>query len=492
MLVSLLRWATATSSRGGCLIFLLVCHIHPQVSAQFQVIGPDQPVTAVVGEDTVLPCRLSPSTSAEHMEVRWFRAELSRLVHRYVDGQDQTEDQTPEYQGRTEFLRDGLAAGNVSLRIRNIRPADEGQYGCFVQSLTFYNEARLELKVAALGADPQISVEGYQTGGIQVICHSAGWYPEPQVLWRDAGGQTLPSVSETSMVGDGLFEAKATIVITENSNRQVSCCVWNSHLKQEKESTISVSGAFFSRVSLWVVALGVILAVLLVCVGLLVHLFRVKEKLAAELRWRSVLTHPENVTLDPDTAHPQLVLSEDGKRVSWGVTRQDLPDNPERFNSRACVLGQEGFTSGRHYWEVEVGDKRGWAVGVARESVTRKGWIMRTPEEGIWAVDYDWSSHYRALTSPRTSLPLSEVLRKLGVYLDCDRGQVTFSNADKEAPIFTFPTVSFHGERVFPLLWLWDTKSELRLCFREGCRGGDPPLGPLNEATDIPVSDSGD
>uniref|UniRef100_K7G7I6 Tripartite motif containing 39 n=1 Tax=Pelodiscus sinensis TaxID=13735 RepID=K7G7I6_PELSI len=145
----------------------------------------------------------------------------------------------------------------------------------------------------------------------------------------------------------------------------------------------------------------------------------------------------ENVTLDPDTAHPQLVLSEDGKRVSWGVTRQDLPDNPERFNSRACVLGQEGFTSGRHYWEVEVGDKRGW--------VTRKGWIMRTPEEGIWAVDYDWSSHYRALTSPRTSLPLSEVLRKLGVYLDCDRGQVTFSNADKEAPIFTFPTVSFHG-----------------------------------------------
>lgn len=116
-------------------------------TAQFRVIGPDHPVTATVGEDIVLPCHLSPRMSAENMEVIWFRSKLSSAVHLYRDGKDQTEDQASEYWGRTVFLRDSITNGSVSLRIHNIRPSDEGQYRCFVQSLTFYNEATLELKI---------------------------------------------------------------------------------------------------------------------------------------------------------------------------------------------------------------------------------------------------------------------------------------------------------------------------------------------------------
>uniref|UniRef100_A0A8D0L503 B30.2/SPRY domain-containing protein n=1 Tax=Sphenodon punctatus TaxID=8508 RepID=A0A8D0L503_SPHPU len=92
------------------------------------------------------------------------------------------------------------------------------------------------------------------------------------------------------------------------------------------------------------------------------------------------------LTLDPDTAHPWLVLSEGRKRVRWGDTEQDLPDNPERFDHYACVLGCKGFNWGKHCWEVEVGEGQRWAVGVARESVRRKGGISRSPEGGIWAV----------------------------------------------------------------------------------------------------------
>ncbi|XP_053902896.1 E3 ubiquitin-protein ligase TRIM39-like isoform X1 [Malaclemys terrapin pileata] len=160
-----------------------------------------------------------------------------------------------------------------------------------------------------------------------------------------------------------------------------------------------------------------------------------------------------NVTLDQDTAHPKLILSEDRKSVRWGDTRQQLPNNPERFDTERCVLGCEGFTSGRHWWEVEVGDGELWAVGVARESVGRKGGISLSPEGGIWAVER-WEGQFQALTSPVTPLPLSRVPSRIRVCLDCDRGQVTFIDAGDEAPIFTFPPGSVPGERIRPWLWV--------------------------------------
>ncbi|XP_044838453.1 zinc finger protein RFP-like [Mauremys mutica] len=168
-----------------------------------------------------------------------------------------------------------------------------------------------------------------------------------------------------------------------------------------------------------------------------------------------------NVTLDPNTAHPQLVLSEDRKSVRWGNTRQQLPNNPERFDYCFCVLGCEGFTSGRHCWEVEVECGGYWAVGVAKVSVKRKGWISLNPEGGIWAVQR-CRDQFQALTSPETPLSLSQVPRRIRVYLDCNWGHMKFINADDEAPIFTFPPGSIPRERI--RRWLWVGGSRLRLC----------------------------
>uniref|UniRef100_A0A8C8S140 Uncharacterized protein n=1 Tax=Pelusios castaneus TaxID=367368 RepID=A0A8C8S140_9SAUR len=177
----------------------------------------------------------------------------------------------------------------------------------------------------------------------------------------------------------------------------------------------------------------------------------------------ALILPPVTVTLDPDTAHPDLVLSEDGKRVRWDHTQQDLPNNPERFDTEPCVLGRAGFTSGRHCWEVEVGDGLYWAVGVARESVRRKGQISHSPEGGIWAVRR-WEDQFEALTSPVTPLPQSRAPSRIRVCLDCDRGQVTFFGAGDEAPIFTFPLGSVPGERIRPWLRVEWWGSGLRLC----------------------------
>ncbi|XP_024053707.1 zinc finger protein RFP-like [Terrapene carolina triunguis] len=170
-----------------------------------------------------------------------------------------------------------------------------------------------------------------------------------------------------------------------------------------------------------------------------------------------------HMTLDPDTAHPQLVLSEDRKTVRYGRLWNKLPNTTKRFDYERCVLGSEGFTSGRHCWEVEAGERGGWAMGVARESLGRKGEISFNPEGGIWAMEY-WEGQYWALTDPLTPLPLSQVPRRIWVYLDYKQGQVAFFNADNESLIFTFPPASFAGERIRPFFVVWETESQLRLC----------------------------
>ncbi|XP_039358259.1 butyrophilin subfamily 1 member A1-like [Mauremys reevesii] len=458
-----LQVSIVSSSLAGYIIFFILLPAHTLESAHFQVIGPDHPIIATAGEEIVLPCHLSPRMSAENMEVRWFRYQFSSVVHLYRPGKELNVLQMSEYQGRTEFLRDSIRDGNVSLRIQYIRPSDEGQYTCFFQSSYFYGEAVLELKVAGLGSNPLMSVDGYQEGGIRVMCQSSGWYPEPEVLWRSLSGQHLPSFSESKSRGEsGLFETQTSIIITENSNQNISCLIRNTHFNHEKESTIFISDPFSPRVSPWMVALCVILVVLVGFIGLTAYLFRLKgkhlennTKLQTELDWRRSLNDAANVTLDPDTAHPLLIVSADQKSVRWAETGQDLPNNSERFDSWACVLGCEGFNSGRHYWEVEmeveVGDGGYWAVGVAKEAVERKRWISHSPEGGIWAVGRP-GGQYQALTSPTTPLSLSRTPSRIRVCLDCEQGQVTFIDAGDEALIFTFPPGSIPGEKIQPSL----------------------------------------
>ncbi|XP_024070579.1 zinc finger protein RFP-like [Terrapene carolina triunguis] len=163
-----------------------------------------------------------------------------------------------------------------------------------------------------------------------------------------------------------------------------------------------------------------------------------------------------NVTLDPNMAHPQCILSKNQKSVRWEDTQQDLPNKPERFYIDPCVQGWEGFTSERHCWEVEVGSGGYW---VARESVRRKGRISFSPEEGIWTVE-PWEDQCHALTSPVTHLPLSHVPRRIQVCLDSELGQVTFFDAGNKAPIFTFPPASVTGGRIRP----WLQVLGIRLC----------------------------
>ncbi|KAK3567826.1 hypothetical protein QTP86_027231 [Hemibagrus guttatus] len=177
--------------------------------------------------------------------------------------------------------------------------------------------------------------------------------------------------------------------------------------------------------------------------------FREEMEKLPEIKLKRIQQYAVDVTLDPDTAHPYLILSDDGKQVTCGDTEQNLPDNPQRFDRCPCVLGKEGFTSGRFYYEVQVRGKTDWDLGVVRESINRKGKITYSHENGYWCVFLRNETEYEALDSPPVPLSLKQAPQKVGVFVDYEEGLISFYDVDAKSHIYSFTGQTF-TEKLYP------------------------------------------
>ncbi len=179
-----------------------------------------------------------------------------------------------------------------------------------------------------------------------------------------------------------------------------------------------------------------------------------------------------DVTLDPDTAHPKLILSDDGKQVSHGDIEQEVPENPKRFNQGFCVQAKQGFSSGRFYYEVHVKGKTKWNLGVIRESINRKGINKLTPVNGYWTVILRNENEYIACESPAVSLSLRVKPEKVGVFVDYEEGLVSFYDAQHISHIYSFTGQTF-TDKLYPYF---------NPCFNESSKNSKPLIiTPVNK-----------
>ncbi|XP_074554574.1 E3 ubiquitin-protein ligase TRIM39-like [Halichoeres trimaculatus] len=174
------------------------------------------------------------------------------------------------------------------------------------------------------------------------------------------------------------------------------------------------------------------------------------KKLYADVDLKRVQQYAVDVTLNPDTAHPALILSDNKKNAHCDDEKKRPLDSPLRFSCIRCALGETGFSSGRFYYEVQVRGKTRWEIGVARESINRKGRTKPCPMTGLWVIWLRGGNEYKALDEPCKSLLLKSKPQKVGVFVDYDEGVISFYDADTAALIYSFTGCNFI-DKLFPI-----------------------------------------
>ncbi|KAM4594813.1 zinc-binding protein A33-like [Fundulus diaphanus] len=195
------------------------------------------------------------------------------------------------------------------------------------------------------------------------------------------------------------------------------------------------------------------------------------------------------VTLGPRTAGQPVRLK--SFHITPGCSQtpeqhmnEAFPANPERFQPHPCILATDGFNTGVHHWDIEVGNTKRWTVGVAAPSALRKTKRQASPEAGTWCISLK-DGEYRALTSPPLTLDLDSSLHlsRVRVSLDCDGGTLEFTDADTDAPLFTF-THCF-TETVYPYVESASVGDGVTALEQRGSVSVDSDYVPLKDAVTI-------
>ncbi|XP_078075194.1 butyrophilin subfamily 3 member A1-like [Mustelus asterias] len=486
------------------LSLILLLRIHSALTVPdtvFKVTGPKDPVIAMIGGVAVLECQLIPEKPVAGMELQWVRSDLDRHIpiRKYTFGSGVDKQQAEAYMNRTEFFETAFNQGNVSLKVKDVRLDDEGEYLCMVEQKSAIEQTSVKLTVASFGQRPALQLDGYHAEGIGLQCNSSRWYPPPELRWVGEDGMTEKARTRTVKGIDGLFSISSTVEVTSGSTNTFSCLVSSVTLKRSQESSLNIPDEFFPRMSKFFTAF-ILLFILFIAILGAAAFYQYREwKNMEELRKRPSLKefkavmdkqsmlqvavdniksnlHLEKdlcktaaervisaavpVTFDPETANPFLAVSKDQLTVTFNDSWQELPQNSRRFNSRLFLIAREGCEAGSQYWEVLVGSKPDWDLGVVKGTISRDDWVTLSPENGFWTIGKRGHTYEVNSNSP-DSIPCPATTQKIGIYLNYEEGMVRFYSADDMVPIYSFTTT--FTEKIYPFFSPWGSKEEMKI-----------------------------
>ncbi|XP_040452200.1 butyrophilin subfamily 2 member A2-like isoform X6 [Falco naumanni] len=562
------------------LIYILITR---WLTGEVLVTVSSEPSVVSVGEQVTLSCQLADSVPFD-TSVLWYKLEKGKDAPLCASSSlggvvDQCQDEERKRMA-CHWKRRALL-----LVIQAVQVAEEGTYVCAVNG-SVVTKATMHLDVTAIGTKPTLYRDQQEENMCRYTCKSKNWYPKPEVIWTNYGGDmadveantnvmwserdhfmvqsiiTVPcdkvdvvcvvqlnktkasqsgSLNDMTVGGTCAYKGRITgsfvkpkVMWINSQGEDLSSLALTSILQEadnsfaiessieipcaqpppvfvtaEREHSLQVpqqseSGDFF-----WVPCLLVLLILAATpclkignsgekpCVSN-VELHGKNEHLRAwndsteehhaeqlkkeidelratngnqkkrieqqkkEIEFRKARGNSDDIVVDWDTAHPNLSIAGDKKSFTYQSQVQKVTLHEGRFDSSVCVLGSEGFSSGKHYWEVDVGNCSDWDLGVARKSAPRKGRITLSPKEGFWAlglsVKFCW-----ARTDPWTQLEVQENPRKVGVFLNCEEKTLTFFNVTNMSVMFTFQDCAF-SEAVYPFFKNSHRESTIRIC----------------------------
>ncbi|CAM4616965.1 butyrophilin subfamily 2 member A1-like [Lepidochelys kempii] len=319
--------------------------------------------------------------------------------------------------------------------------------------------------------EPLIVLDNYEDNGIRVTCFSERRFSDVQVLWTDSKGHNLTGSPITPTSNTDEASAKSSILLKSGSGNAISCNIIDNVLETSTESTVVIADVFFPATSPWMTAFIVILLISIALV--IAAIYKLKknnettaqavndkksiedeirlltkeldtehqnsqqeiqaiqekfEKAMAELDFRRARSNAVNITLDSDCKHPKLSLKDKNRVISTA-------------EKKACrdliVVANEGFSEKKQYWEVEVGDKPEWELGVLTENERGKlknEKMEKPPEKEYWSLrlsegQYHCSWKSDTITSEDKKCPV------VGIFLDWEEGMISFYNVALMCPV---------------------------------------------------------